>query len=452
MRKLLAALPFVLVTAGCGSSVITAAGTGNMDDFRTKLGARVSQGNIDVDEAKEIAYTMMGKQIEMAQGPLGVAHVESIRACAERFDGPLSKRGSLQDEIAAYATLLRQEKGNVAAMEFSHLVASEDAHWRAVAARSLTVPADSSADSVKARKWRQQLMADTAQVVRRAAVQAAAEAKDREDTDAVLEVARLDPDPEVRLSAIAAAGAIGTREAVRGLKDLWPNADQDTRIAIVHAWAATWRKPFHAGDGEVTCHQPNEHASCEAWHQLQRASDKGAGMPALLASLELIHDVSPAKAKTPEGNAAGVVERLIDKASPRVRIEAIASAPIGWAHLLEAVVDASKDEEERVAVAALTRMLELGKERPDAVKKLQKIAKSKTIAARAAQRALAIAGDKSVTKLLEPKAKAPTATERSEAAVDFARLGDATRAASLLADKSAQVRSDAVCAILSMED
>ncbi len=451
MRKLLVALPLFLAQAGCGNAVITAAKSGDMGDFRAKLSARVTQGNIDVSEAKHIAYAMMRRQIEGAKGPLGVENVEAISECAERFDGALAARGSLDDEVAAYATLLRQEKGQVAPMAYSQHVERKEDHWRAVAARSLSLPSASS-EGITASKWRQKLMADTAKVVRLAAVRAAAEAKDRVDSDLVLEAARLDPDPEVRLSAIAAAGAIGTRETVLGLKDLWAGSDHEGKIAIVHAWASTWRKPFHTEGEVIECHQPTVHASCEAWHQLQRVSDKGSGMAALLASLELIHDVSPANAKTPEGNAAAVVERLIDKAAPRVRIEAIASAPIGWAHLLEAVVDASESEEERVVVAALTRMLELDKERADALKKLQKIAKGRGLAARDARRSLAKAGDKTVISLIEGNAKAVNRTERSEAAADFAMLGDATRAAALLGDEDARVRSDAVCAILDMED
>jgi HEAT repeat protein len=454
MRKLLALLPLVLAQAGCGNAVISAAESGDMEAFRAKLEARVSQGDIDVDEAKEIAYTMVKRQIEGAKGPLGVETITAIRECAERFDAPLASRGSHEDEVAAYATLLRQEEGQIGAMEFSHLVNSKDDYWRAVAARSLTKPSNDTEEGVKAAKWRQKLMKDTSTIVRLSAVRAAAEARDRLDIDEVLEAARLDPDEKVRLSAIAAAGAIGTREAVRGLRDLWEGTDHEGRKAIVHAWAAAWRKPFHTGEGDVKCEgkQPVVHASCEAWHQLQRASDEGSGMAALLAALELIHDVSPAKAKTPEGNAAAVVERLIDKGSPRVRIEAIASAPIGWAHLLEAVVDASDAEEGRVAVAALRRMLELEKERPDAIKKLEKVAKGRGIAARAAQRALAEAGVDSVSKLIAPKVKSVSATERSEAAVDFARLGDATHAAALLGDKDLGVRSHAACAILDMKD
>lgn len=453
MRKQLGSLAILLAfAAGCGNAVISAANAGNMDDFRTKLDARVKQGDIDVGEAKDIARAMMSRQIEGAQGPLGVENVESIAPCAERFDGSLATRGSLEDEVGAHAILLRQQNGSVEPMAYSHMVDAKIDAWRAVAARSLSLPNDATEEGKKASKWRQQLMADTSRVVRLSAVRAAADAKDRMDTDAVLEAARLDPDPEVRLSAIAAAGAIGTREAVLGLKDIWANTNHEGKIAIVHAWATSWRKPFHERGEQIKCMQPTVHASCEAWHQLQRASDVGSGMPALLASLELIHDVSPAEAKVPEGNAAAVIERLIDKSSPRVRIEAIKSAPIGWARILEAVVDAAKADEDRVVVAALTRMLELEKERPEAIKKLQKIAKGNGLAARAARRSLAKAGDKSVVPLIEPKAKAVSGTERSEAAVDFALLGEANRAAAFLADADPKVRSDAVCAILEMED
>ncbi len=450
MRNLFVAVT-ALVLSGCGSAVISAAESGDMEAFRAKLSERVAQGDIDVDEAKRIAHAMMSRQIASAQGPLGVENVEAIGRCAVRFDGALAERASAEDEVAAHATLLRQEIGQIAPMAFSHLVDSKEPHWRAVAARSLTLPSDGSDKLVRAAKWRQRLMRDHSQGVRLAAVRAAAEAKDKADVDAVLEVARLDPDPEVRASAIATAGAIGTREAVLGLKDLWSISDHEGKLAIVHAWSAAWRKPFHGGHDKA-CELPTEHASCEAWHQLQRVSDAGSGMAALLASLELIHDVSPATAKVAEGNAAAVVERLIDKGAPTVRIEAIASAPLGWAHLLEAVVDAADDDETRVAVAALTRMLELEDKRKKATEKLRVIAKERGLAAREAQHALAKFGDKSVLPLVEQRIKAASVGERSAAAAELAALGEANRAALLLGDQDAGVRSNTVCAILDMED
>ena len=69
------------------------------------------------------------------------------------------------------------------------------------------------------------------------------DAADAEDLPAVLEAARLDPEPEARLMAIQAAGGIGTRDAVLALKDLWPRGDEEVRLAIVGAWAAAARKP-----------------------------------------------------------------------------------------------------------------------------------------------------------------------------------------------------------------
>jgi HEAT repeat protein len=105
-----------------------------------------------------------------------------------------------------------------------------------------------------------------------------------------------------------------------------------------------------------------------------------------------------------------------------------------------------------VAVAALARMLELDKERPGAIEKLRALAKGRDLAAVDAQRALAMAKDASVAPQIEIRAKAKSAEERSQAAVDFARLGDATRVAALLGDQDAMVRSSAACAILGMDD
>ena len=454
MRKLFVQAVLVAAAAvgvsGCGSAVINAAQSGDMESFRARLNERVASGDIDVSEAKKIAHAVVTRQIESAQGPLGVDSIAFVEPCAEAFDGALSERAAHKDEVAAHATLLRQEIGQVSPMEHADLVNSADDHWRAVGARSLSKPGGGG-DLKKARTWRQRLMADTSRVVRLSAVRASAEARDRDDTLALLETARLDPDPEVRLSAIAAVGMVGTQEGVRGLKDVWTEADHEGKLAIVHAWAAAWRRPYHDGGDAHACVMPAQSGSCEAFHQLTRASDEGSGMPALLASLELIHDVSPSEAKTPEGNAAAVVERLIDKGAPRVRIEAIASAPIGWAHLLEAVVDAAEDDEPRVAVAANARLLEVESERDKAIERLRKTAKGRGQAAVDAQRALVVAKDASVTAAIEARAKGKSGEERSQAAEDFAHLGDANRAAALLGDQDVKVRSDAACTILGME-
>jgi HEAT repeat protein len=464
MRHLVVATIFAAIAAlnlGCGSAVLSAADSGDLASFRTELAARVKAGDVDVGEAQDIARTLTKREILTAQGQNGIRTIEAVSACWQHFDGALDDRSDTDDEVAAHATLVRQDAGKVAPMRFLDRLASEDDHWRAVAARSLIHPEPrpgpgSSEELVTAARWRRKLMADRASIVRLSALRSAIEAADRGDVDDVLAAARLDPDRDVRYVAMEAAGQIGTREAVLGLKDVWNDTDEDGKLAIVHAWAAAWRRPYHQGDeiecGNVAGSIDSMHPSCEAWFQLQRVSDEGAGMPALLASLELIHDVSPAEAKTTEGNAASVVERLIDKAAPRVRVEAIGSAPIAWAHLLEAIVEASKDNEDLVVVAASARMVELGgKDREEGLKKLRKLVTRKGQVGDAAALALAEAGDPTAVKRLEAMGKSASREQRIKVAAAFAALGDATRALAFLGDLSTEVRTATTCAILSMD-
>ena len=342
-------------------------------------------------------------------------------------------------------------------------------HWRAVGARSLGVrsatPRRRGADGdggdddlVRAARWRQDLMLDPSTEVRIAALDAAYDARDPSDVPHALEAARLDPNKRVRLTAIQSIGKIGSRDGVIGLSDLWAKADEEERLAIVGAWTMTKRLP-HAmraalqEKGKAGCAPADPHPSCVAWHKLQRVSDVGAGMPSLVASLELIHDIPPSKADTPQGNAAAVVERMIDDASTRVRVEAIASAPLSWPHLLEAIVDASKGDDRVVAVAALARLTELKQsQRAAALDKLRELAKDDGLVGERARAALAKVGDARVVPLLNVDAKAKSAEQRALAAADYARLGAVGPALSLLADRDAHVRSRAACAILEMDD
>lgn len=437
-----------------------AADAGNVDDFRKNVEARVAEGEVDVGEAQDIARRFMSRQIETARGPSGRGHLDTISStgteCVAAFDGPLARRAEHQDELAARAAMIRLDAGLIEPMSYAHLLTSSEPHWRAVAARSLGVPSptphrrgvDDPGDLVRAATWRHKLMLDPSTDVRVAVLKASYDAVDPSDVPHALEAARLDPDPEVRRTAIQAIGKIGTREGVIGLMDLWTRADEEERLAIVGAWAATARGHKELGE-QVGCTPSETRPDCVAWHKLQRISELGEGMPSLVASLELIHDVAPNSAGTPEGNAAAVVERMIDDASTRIRVEAIESAPLSWPYLAEAIVAASKGDDARVAVAALARVTELSdKERPDALAALRTHAKERGLAGEEARTALASLGDSQVVPLLSTDASAKSANQRAGAAQGYARLGAMGPALQLLADRDASVRARAACAIL----
>jgi len=456
-RSLLAL--FLLVATGCGASaVMEAADAGDMKAFRARLTERLKEGEVDADEARDIAGRILGRQIEGAQGPVGRQELDSLEECAPLVEASLSRRAAHNDELGAVAALIRVHAGLVEPMTYAPQLSRSEPLWRAAAARSLTMPAPPAAEAdgeeaarlLRAGTWRRQLMVDPFRDVRLAALQAAVDAADPNDGAAVLEAARLDPHPPVKLTAIEAAGAIGTRQTVLGLADLWPTAGEKARVAIVGAWARAARK----GQSVAGCADLGRtHPHCLAWRQLVRASESDDGQAGLVAALELIHDASPRGNSAAAQTAAAVVERLIDEAPTRIRVEAIASAPLSWAHLLEAIVAAAESEDDAVVVAALGRMTELGgKERDQALTGLREIAKGDLPPADAARQALVVARDGTVAPLLDQDARAKSAQQRAQSAAGFAKLGKVDKALALLGDQDPRVRIRAACAILGMED
>jgi hypothetical protein len=429
--------------------VLTAAESGDIDAFRARLRERLAAGEVDADEAQDIAERFTERQIETAEGPRGQRGLEGIQSCAARFDGALARRARGKDELAARAAMVRAEAGQLEPLAYARYVTHKEPHWRALGVRTLTLPEPEPSDEVlgHAGRWRRKLMIDNYAEVRRAALRAAAQAGDRRDGRAVLEAARLDPDPQARLAAIAAAGAIGTREVVLALGDLWQRAEEEERLAIVAAWKTSYKKSEAPCAGSERAQGP-----CIAHERLANVSQTDKGMAAVAASLALL-EVTPDKADAQAGIASSVIERLIDEAPSRVRVAAIVSAPLSWPSLLEAIVDASKTSDERVQAAAFGRMTELGgKERTRALKALRKLARGEGESAEEARRALVAARDASVVPLLSGEARAKSAFSRGRAAERYAKLGAVDKALALLGDQDAHVRSRAACALVEMED
>src|SRR5690606_37197966 len=105
--------------------------------------------------------------------------------------------------------------------------------------------------------------------VRRAALHAALEEPVDTDLQPALEAARLDPDPLVRSLGVRLVGSIGGRPAVRALRDLWARAEDETRQAIVDAWAAP-RSVTRGGQ-----------------EQLLWAMESKKGLPSIVAAVRL---------------------------------------------------------------------------------------------------------------------------------------------------------------------
>jgi hypothetical protein len=477
-----------LAASGCSSALVRAAESSKLEQFRASLDEALKRG-VGSGEARDVALTRARYEIATATGEDGATALAEMQSCAPMLRGALMDRARASDETAARAALMAIEAGLVAPLTHAHHVTSDQPHWRAVGARTLGVAEPSNAhrchgcsgcstkgcsggghDDVgwargkrasdpraRAGWWRRHLMVDPYVEVRRAALRAASDARDPRDAGAVLDAARRDPDPEARALAIAAAGRIATIDTVMALADRWAAASEEERAAIVAAWSASLRASRSGGD-PLTCNGPAEPIGCVAMRQLWHVAESDAGLPSLLAALDLLHAIADEHAiadasATAAGIAIGVIERAIDNAPTRIRVEAIDSAPLQHARILEAVIDASRAEDPPVAVAALARMIESGTglsadERNKALAELRERARGTGPSAERAARELAEAGDASVLDRLARDAKANAASDRVRAAEGFVGLGKLDRALALTADVDSRVRSHAACAIL----
>jgi hypothetical protein len=146
-----------------------------------------------------------------------------------------------------------------------------------------------------------------------------------------------------------------------------------------------------------------------------------------------------------------VLRRAIEEGPTQIRAAAIEGAPLEWRELRGAVADARKDSDLEVAAAALGRLVHRPEYRPDALRRLRKLAAVVGPVGRRAKNALVAVGDDEVLPLLDRDARAKSAAQRKAAGISFARMGRARRALALLADADAMVRSATACAILRTE-
>jgi HEAT repeat protein len=282
---------------------------------------------------------------------------------------------------------------------------------------------------------RRRLIADPDEEVRRNALHAAIEAADPEDTEAVIEAARVDPSPAARTEAIRAAGALGGARVVLALKDLWPRAEGPVREAIVEAWSA--RRTLESGGRR----------------ELGWVIDTQRGVPAVLAAAAVVRAGGEGSAE-----AAGAVERAIKDGPTADRLRAIELAPFDLPSVREALAKAESDPDEAVAAAAMGRRLEApvnkggaggsGADRDALVAKLLPIASGTGTGASVARAVLARARVAQVVPILERDGTAADAGTRAEAGRSLAVAGDLGRAAVVAADPEPRVRVAVACAIL----
>ncbi|WP_437598040.1 hypothetical protein [Sorangium sp. So ce590] len=430
--SILAGLLSLAAVIGCASSAsIRAAEAGRFDDLRRALNDDLRRGALDSDAARAIARAVAEGEIARATPPSGVDLLREIRTCARPLEDALAERAAGSDAVTTAAAMILLEAG-ITDPERVKLYANDaaagrspgkNAALRALETRALVAAADGAV--------RRSRMLDGDQEVRVSALRAAIAAADPSDRGALLEAARLDPYPLARTLAIRAAGALGGREVVLALRDIWTLSDEPGREAIAEAWAA----PRALGDGGRA--------------QLLWAISTERGAPAIAAARALVRVGGDGA-----GEAVSVLIGAIRASQSRDRVYAILSAPLEDPAVRAALLEAKDDPDHAVAFAVHARHVDAppdtvaARERSAAVAWLMKLASGTSTRAVLARGALARAGVRAAVPLLERDLRSREIPVREAAATGLVELGESPRAALLLADAVPQVRISVACAIL----
>ena len=417
----------LLLLASCAPQpAVRTALQGNLADLKRDIQSARQSGKLDPGAVVKIAQAVGERELTSAQGANGAQRVRSLRSCAFPLRAAMEQRSTSDDDVAAELTLILLETHDADrnALLTRHARSTSGA-WRAVAARAAVRPVDTD--------LRKAFYFDADERVRRAALITAREVHDAGELEALLEAARVDPDAQSQSLATRAAGAIGGERAVLALKDLWVQADDTLRIAIVDAW--TERASFVAGGSR----------------ELSIAAESSGGLAAVSASYALARsggaDAAAANAR---------LRRYIADGSDDEKRLALNVALLD-AETTAAIAKAAHDASPELRVVAWKRLGTIDERRTDAIVALRNLANQKPAsdAEKRAQAdavsALADAGDTSVSATLVKGMQSPELQTRWRAAHALASLGDYPNAASALADDDANLRSDLACTILARD-
>jgi hypothetical protein len=433
-------LPWLLalaVSAGCvDSAMMRAARGGDRPALGTALAAANERGKLSLSDAASLGHAVLEHDLRSASTPeLAMARVRDLRACALDVDDLLADRMKSSDEAGGEAALERVETGALGDGAARAFATASDERRRAVGMWGMTRDRD--------RDVRLRGLVDGSALVRKGALHAIVAHDDPADYDAVLEVARKDPAPLLRSTAVRAlsrmAGA--PSDIANRLRDLWTSGDDGLREDVAAAFAS--RAIYPLGGHEALAHLLAVSRGNEA---------VGVAGVVLGANVE---DASL------QAQATAELASALADGGQRARIHAIAVAPIGRegangsTTLLDALRVASHAEDLEVRLAALGRLASAraipARDRDAAIASLEQLAEPTPSAPDSSVRArflLAEAGDGRVQAWLEADLRAKDAAVRVRAADALAALGRASRAAPLLADDDPSVRSRAACAIL----
>lgn len=421
---------------GCGSELARDARTAEPAALRPRLLARHARGQIGDGEAERIAHAVLERDLARAGSGLAAARaLRDLQACAPAIEGLLEDR--LEGEGGGEAALALQGAGLLSTSTARGYGRHPDEAFRAAWARVL-VRDDERAARVAA-------VVDPAPRVRRAALEAIAEARDVGSLEAVFEAARVDPEPIVRTEAVRALSALGRaadragrgaevgRDLAVRFRDLWNVADEALREDLAVAFALD---PVYGAGGREA---------------LRARLAEGAGPGAVAAAGVLAR--GPASRdddadRDLRATAEDVLVRAMAHGSARDRLHAVAVAPLAG-RTLAAITEASRAPDPDVRVAGLARLLEHEPSSRAAREGLLRFAAlPDDDRGDRARQALALRGDRSVQAWIERGLDAKEPRRRLAALVALVSLDRKARAAPLLVDADEGVRRRASCALL----
>jgi hypothetical protein len=418
----------------CHESVaLHAAERGDLATLRAQIDAGEHAATLSLAETAEISRAIAFREVTQANRDDAVARVRDVRGCAPELDDALAHVMKTMDAAGAEAAMARLDAGELSEGDARSFATSANDAWRAVGVRGLTREKDAEA--------RRKALVDPSPAVRRAAVRAMQKAKDEGDLPVAFEAARLDPEPMVRTDAVRLMGLLGRAGAdvARKLSDLYPTADDAIREDIGAAWAAPGVFE-HGGRAAL---------------RILLASEEGPG--AISAAAAVLRE-SP---KDPEIVKAARTElvRVMGSGPRRNRLHALAVVPLSGpapgsgTEIVEALEQASRDEDQDIVLSALARLVSSGvaaKDHASAVERLEAFAGKKDdprLASRARQ-VLAGAGDVRVQAWIEEDLHAEDGAVRLSAVGALVSLSRGSRAAPVLADPDVSVRTRGACALL----
>jgi HEAT repeat protein len=265
--------------------------------------------------------------------------------------------------------------------------------------------------------------------VRRAALLAALEAEDEQDTDELLEVARLDPDPLSRSRAYQVLGRIGGKRVSQALLDRFVDADEQLRLAIVDAWSASG---LYAKGGR---------------RQLARLLTHDRGFDALHAASILAREQN----ETLRNRGVNRLLYFTQEGTTEERRMAIRLLPGGVKGTVMRLKELTKSEDREVAVIAWARLLGESDHREEAQATLLEWARENTSVGLQARSALSTTGDKRVLPFMQQQMQSQSPEARPLAGAALVRLGAYRELAPLLADEAADVRRAVACLAIARE-